>query len=203
MQGPLPVAWKALTQLDLLSLGLNKLTGTLPHAWAKLTGLTILYLGENAFTGEAPAVLCGLASVHACATPLPTAVRPGTLPKSWGKGLGAKLRDFQAANNQLSGTIPPEFGALSGLQIAALANNSGLTGCLPVQWKAQVHQQRALMSDGLAALAVCLPALPVACTQPHRLSAPLRCVQVNQPESGFSLTDLTAGTQLAGFCDSQ
>lgn len=62
--GALPPEWSSLSSLEVLTLGLNQITGTLPAAaWANLTALRWLDVGGNLLAGQLPGDWGGMASL--------------------------------------------------------------------------------------------------------------------------------------------
>jgi hypothetical protein len=154
LAGPLPWELSLVTQLVQLDMDANVLTGTLPTEWPiALTNLQAMWLHSNALTGSLPTTLNRmkrLASLdlqnNALTGSLPEvwgttqlqdlfyiALRgnalDGTLPASWQK-LHTSLRFLDLEDNQLQGSIPTEFGALTALESLFLETNR-LEGSLP------------------------------------------------------------------------
>ncbi|CAI0393356.1 unnamed protein product, partial [Linum tenue] len=141
--GPIPPQTLGrLSQLRVLSLRSNRLSGEIPSDFSNLTLLRSLYLQNNAFSGGFPAGVTPLArltrldlSSNNFTGPIPFAVNnwtrltglflennafSGPLPS-----ISAKLVDFNASNNRLNGSIPRNLQRFSA---AAFAGNLGLCG---------------------------------------------------------------------------
>ena len=102
MAGPIPAELGNLSNLQLLSLWGNQLTGTIPPELARLTNLNQLDLSHNQLTGPVPSALSTLTN----------------------------LETLDLAGNLLTGPIPAELGNLSNLQLLSLWGNQ-LTGTIP------------------------------------------------------------------------
>ncbi|KAL2553737.1 putative inactive receptor kinase [Forsythia ovata] len=132
-----------LTQLRVLSLRSNRLTGSIPPDFSKLQHLRSLYIQNNQFSGEFPASVTGLTrlirldlSSNNFIGPIPFAVNNltqlkgillenngfnGTLPSI----NPPSLEKFNVSNNRLNGSIPK---ALSKFPASAFAGNIDLCG---------------------------------------------------------------------------
>lgn len=64
----------------------------------------------------------------------------GSLPESY-KAL-SHLQKLVLNTNSLSGSIPASYSALKDLSAIYLFNNSGLKGCLPPTWQQQLDVQQ-------------------------------------------------------------
>ena len=91
------------SNVSILSLSSNRLSGTIPSTIGQLTSLKSLYLGDNKLIG--------------------------TIPSTIGQ-LSLNLFALSLSNNQLSGTIPQTIGKLSSLLFLGL-NDNRLTGIVP------------------------------------------------------------------------
>lgn len=131
-----------LTQLRVLSLRSNGLTGEIPSDFSNLTFLRSLYLQKNQFSGEFPPSLTRLTRltrldlssnnftgtipfsinnlVHLSGLFLENNAFSGKLPS-----ITAKLADFNASNNRLNGSIPE---TLSNFPESSFAGNLDLCG---------------------------------------------------------------------------
>jgi len=121
--GRLPDSVATLPQLEYLDLHANDMSGPLPTNW-NTPKLKIFRAEDNRISGELPAQLLAQPSleeffVHNNAL-------TGRLPNT----LSANLRAVLMANNQLSGSIPEEFGTLKKLTDLRL-NKNQLTGSIP------------------------------------------------------------------------
>ena len=103
LTGQIPTGLGALSNLDLLRLGVNKkLIGRIPADLEGLSRLVELDLGSNGLSGEIPPEL----------------------------GRLANLEKLELSRNSLSGQVPTELGNLSNLKLLHLDNNK-LSGKLP------------------------------------------------------------------------
>ena len=150
LQGPLPAAIGALTQLRSLNLSNNHLGGAIPRELGQLTELQSLYLTSNGLTGRLPDEIGNLKNVEYVGLnenklegPLPSAIGgmsalvdidlggnviTGQIPSSIGNLANATR--IAIAGNRLSGPIPRDFASLHKLEILSLANNQ-LSGAIP------------------------------------------------------------------------
>ena len=142
--GPIPPnTLGRLTELRILSLRSNRLTGEIPSDFSNLTLLRSLYLQDNRLTGEFPASLTRLTrlarldlSTNNFTGPIPFAVNnlthltglflennsfSGSLPSI----PNVKLVNFSVANNKLNGSIPQ---SLSKFPASSFAGNLELCG---------------------------------------------------------------------------
>ncbi|XP_061345258.1 probable inactive receptor kinase At2g26730 [Gastrolobium bilobum] len=131
-----------LTQLRVLSLRSNGLTGEIPSDFSDLTFLRSLYLQKNQFSGEFPPSLTRLTRLNRL--DLSTNNFTGSIPFSINNlthltglflqnngfsgslpSVTAKLVDFNVSNNSLNGSIPE---TLSKFPESSFAGNSDLCG---------------------------------------------------------------------------
>jgi len=132
-----------LTQLRVLELWNNSLSGPLPSDLGKNSPLQLLDVSSNAFSGEIPATLCNGGSLtklilfnNAFSGPIPVGLSTclslirvrmqnnllsGTIPGGLGK-LG-KLDRLELANNRLTGQIPDEMGSSTSLSFIDFSRN--------------------------------------------------------------------------------
>ncbi|CAL0307142.1 unnamed protein product [Lupinus luteus] len=132
----------ALTQLRILSLRSNGLTGQVPYDFSNLTFLRSLYLQNNRFSGEFPLSLTRLTRLNRLVLSsnnfngtIPFAINNltrltglflenntfvGELPS-----IATKLVDFDVSNNRLNGSIPE---SLSKFPASSFAGNLDLCG---------------------------------------------------------------------------
>ncbi|KAL6984847.1 hypothetical protein U1Q18_018228, partial [Sarracenia purpurea var. burkii] len=133
-----------LTQLRVLSLRSNRLSGQIPLDFSNLKSLRNLYLQNNQFSGEFPASIIDLSRLNRLdlsgnnfTGKIPVAVGnltqltgfflqnngfTGELPNINGS---ANLLNFNVSNNHLNGSIP---ASLSKFPASAFAGNIGLCG---------------------------------------------------------------------------
>ncbi len=108
-----------------LAMADNGLEGTLPAELEAFANLNVLNLkGLPMLSGTLPG---GLAPNVRAIFLAWTAVS-GTLPAEWASG---RLRDVELHSNQLSGTIPASYGALTDLIDLDLYENGRISGTLP------------------------------------------------------------------------
>ena len=124
----MPVELGQLTNLRVLELGGNQLTGTIPVELASLSNLERLDLGSNQLTGTIPVELASLSNLEDL--DVGSNQLTGTIPVELASLSNLERLDF--ARNRLSGTIPPELASLSNLGVLWLADNE-LTGTIPPQ----------------------------------------------------------------------
>ncbi len=115
-----------LTNLTLLELGSNDLTGTIPTELGNLTNLIYLYLGSNDLTGTIPTELGNLTNLTNL--DLESNDLTGTIPTELGNL--TNLIYLTLGSNDLTGTIPTELGNLTNLTWLDLESND-LTGTIP------------------------------------------------------------------------
>ena len=80
-QGPVPEAWNSWSQLRLLELTGNQLSGQMPAFLASLPALSALWLDNNNFSSSVPQAWCDQGTnanfaVHLSVRALPTPIRP-------------------------------------------------------------------------------------------------------------------------------
>ena len=128
LKGEIPPELANLTNLKVLALGGNELTGTIPTWLGSLANLVELHLADNQLTGEISAELVGLTNLKVLA--LGGNELTGTIP-TW-LGSLANLEELYLWGNELTGEIPAELGSLANLVELHLADNQ-LTGEVPVE----------------------------------------------------------------------
>ncbi|TVU33046.1 hypothetical protein EJB05_24827, partial [Eragrostis curvula] len=115
-----------LINLNVLDMGSNTLFGTIPASLSKLTKLDILYLSNNALSGHIPVGLGNLSILTNLF--LDTNMISGAIPSSLGN---CPLGVLDLSYNNLSGPIPKELFFISTLsRFMHLAHNS-LSGTVP------------------------------------------------------------------------
>ncbi len=137
-----PVEIGKLTSLDTLLLGNNNLSGELPTELGNLSNLEEVTLWGNDFTGADSyadgrfADLVALMVLYDATSPQVNWEEQQGFPNSsyWG-GVNEMSTDNRVASLTLSGnmtgTIPPEIGLLTGLYLLRIENQPGLTGPIP------------------------------------------------------------------------
>ena len=133
--------------LRLLNVSFNRLEGPIPACIATLDKVQTLRLHNNRFSEKIPLEFGLMRSLRELT--MQNNVLSGTLPASFGTNLNSKtiitlanakqssqiqaaqtLEIIDASNNDLSGGIPPEWGAMTALKTLNLAGNR-LSGVLP------------------------------------------------------------------------
>ncbi len=134
LSGPLPPELGRLPALQTLVLYDNQLSGPLPPELGQLAAAKNLYLQNNHFSGPIPPELGQLAALQEHAN---AADRPATTPHAPTGMLYPHPPPtpptsgyLDLSSNQLSGTIPPELGQLTGLNVLDLSGNQ-LRGTIP------------------------------------------------------------------------
>ncbi|KAL8516592.1 hypothetical protein ACS0TY_015020 [Phlomoides rotata] len=127
LSGILPPEISQLSNLKLLSLQRNRLTGPLP-ALSGLDSLKDVNLDENGFDSIPPGFLSGLTSLQAISMNNNTNLPPWTLPDTLKDS--TSLTSIIASKANIVGEIPDIFGSLPNFQSLRLSYNN-LTGPLP------------------------------------------------------------------------
>lgn len=115
-----------LSDLELLWLSHNQLTGELPGNIGELTGLQWLYVDNNELTGDIPSSIGNLSKLTTLS--LWGNQLSGSIPQSIGDLL--LLQNLWLSDNQLTGEIPSSIGNLTQLESLQLYWNQ-LSGELP------------------------------------------------------------------------
>ncbi|KAL2330939.1 hypothetical protein Fmac_018520 [Flemingia macrophylla] len=118
LTGQIPADFSNLAFLRNLYLQNNHLSGHFPSALTRLTRLTRLQLSSNNFTGKIPFSLNNL--THLTGLFLQNNSFSGNLPT-----ITIKLSSFDVSNNRLNGSIP---NALSHFPPTSFSGNNGLCG---------------------------------------------------------------------------
>ncbi|XP_071916853.1 uncharacterized protein [Coffea arabica] len=127
IKGTIPSQTGNLTNLLLLDLQSNHLTGGIPTAFKDLQNLQGLTVGDNNLNGTLDS-LCNLYSLTLVG--LTTNQFSGSLPECFGNM--TSLRDLTLGNNFLVSAIPNSFWKLKDLLQLNLSSNS-LNGSLPLE----------------------------------------------------------------------
>ncbi|KAJ9163026.1 hypothetical protein P3X46_022748 [Hevea brasiliensis] len=159
LQGSIKNAFYGCSDLITLDLSHNFLTGTIPEMIGSLSMLGYLFLSYNNLEGEIPKHLCNLdllrlidlshnnfsGQILPCLRctggsgvmdpetdddrqPLDFTIKWSTY--SYQGKILSMFSGIDLSHNKLSGEIPPEIGALSGIQVLNLSHNN-LTGPIP------------------------------------------------------------------------
>lgn len=133
LNGPLPWELSKLSQLTLLDLFGNALTGTLPTELGNLveTRIDVLSLASNKLEGTIPSELFeSNRTQYMQWIILGQNLLTGTIPTALGMSKWAQL---SFTHNLLSGSLPTELLNLSSMEMFLLEGNRDITGTLPAQ----------------------------------------------------------------------
>ena len=122
LQGTIPAALADLSQLTVLRLHDNSLSGSIPARFTK--SFTILDLSNNSLSGSIPGRLGGGSLQF---LDLSDNSLTGSLPA---EAVLGNVQFLMLNNNRLSGSIPDEWDGLTNAQSVNLASNS-FTGAIP------------------------------------------------------------------------
>ena len=136
LSGTIPTL-SSLTSLQLLWLHNNNLTETIPGSLNDLTGLQSLNLSHNQLSGPIPD-LSGLVNLDLLS--LRNNQLTGPIP-AWLEQLTG-LGILYLSVNQLSGDFPQALGNLTNLYFVRFASNPSLTGCVPLELRYLVTDER-------------------------------------------------------------
>ncbi|CAO2816752.1 unnamed protein product [Amaranthus hypochondriacus] len=123
--GTIPSQLANLVSMEYLNLGMNDLVGEIPSGLFMLKNLTILYFYENNLSGGIPTSIKALNLVE---IDLSKNNLTGTIPEEFGNL--SKLEAMHLFQNQFHGTLPPSTGRLPSLASLMLSNNF-FSGPLP------------------------------------------------------------------------
>ena len=136
LSGTIPTL-SSLTSLQLLWLHNNNLTETIPGSLNDLTGLQSLNLSHNQLSGTIPD-LSGLVNLDLLS--LRNNQLTGPIPAWLGQLTGLGI--LYLSVNQLSGDFPQALGNLTNLYFVRFASNPSLTGCVPLELRYLVTDER-------------------------------------------------------------
>jgi hypothetical protein len=120
LTGTISADFSKLSLLEIINLSGNQLTGSIPTSLGSLPNLTKLNLGNNSLTGNIPSQLQNLANLKALY--LNNNQLEGTWP-IWLQNL-TKLEVLNLSNNyQLGDLLPPEIGNLTNLRLLDISHN--------------------------------------------------------------------------------
>jgi len=129
LQGTIPEEISGFKKLENLGLFANSLEGSIPKGLEDLTQLILIDLERNLLTGDAiPDFLSGLTELKALR--LSRNGFGGTIPNFVGQW--TKLQQMWLGNNKINGPIPTSIGALTDLENIFLYGNQ-LDGTIPSQ----------------------------------------------------------------------
>ncbi|XP_049388668.1 probable LRR receptor-like serine/threonine-protein kinase At3g47570 [Solanum stenotomum] len=125
----IPISIFNISSLQSLCLWGNNLSGFLPREIGNLTKMQFLYLDQNRFTGEIPKEIRNLVELEAFDVAFNSF--SGSLPMEIFNI--SRLRTIQlSANNNLSGTLPPNIGStLPNIEILYLNGLTNHVGTIP------------------------------------------------------------------------
>ncbi|XP_060185057.1 receptor kinase-like protein Xa21 [Lycium barbarum] len=115
------------SNLEILSISYNQISGQIPSNICQLTELNVLSISFNNITGEIPkniGCLSKLEEFYIGDNPI-----KGNIPNSLGNI--STLRNLYCKRNRLEGPIPPELGKLSNLRQLSFTDNYNLIGEIP------------------------------------------------------------------------
>nr|GMC80825.1 probable LRR receptor-like serine/threonine-protein kinase At3g47570 [Ipomoea batatas] len=126
LSGTIPLSIKNLVNLILLSLEENLLSGFIPSEIGDLQSLQVLFLSKNHFSGKIPLTLfnlTSLSSLHMDKNNL-----DGKIPSSVGNF--RNLNELFLSGNKLNGVIPPQVFDLPSLSKYLYLSSNSFTGPL-------------------------------------------------------------------------
>lgn len=124
LNGTIPKEWGS-TKLEVLAVGVNRLSGPIPEYLGNITSLIYLSLENNMFNGEVPASLEKLVNLEALV--LNTNNLTGAIPTELSRL--TKLTQLRISSNNFVGKIP-RISTLTNLQRLEI-QGSGLEGPIP------------------------------------------------------------------------
>ncbi|VAI45621.1 unnamed protein product [Triticum turgidum subsp. durum] len=125
MTGEIPESLSSLTELSLLSVSNNMLQGTIPTWVWQHKKLQYLYMFANSFTGE---ISSSVTAVNLVELDVSSNNLTGTIPDDFGRLINLTMLFLYT--NQLHGSIPPSIGLLPNLSDIRLFEDM-LSGSLP------------------------------------------------------------------------
>ena len=134
LTGAVPPALGRLAHLERLDLGGNQLTGPIPVELGQLGQLQELNLSRNRLTGPLPAELGQLGQLGVLA--LADNALTGAIPTELGQL--RNLQELHLQANKLTGAIPAEMGQIWWLEELRLGHNR-LTGSIPGELRQLTH----------------------------------------------------------------
>ncbi|GLJ09888.1 hypothetical protein SUGI_0117800 [Cryptomeria japonica] len=115
-----------LTQLRILKVGHNGMSGAIPSWLGQMPFLEQIWMGGSRYEGSIPPSIGNISSLTLLATYGNSLT--GNIPKSLGQL--SRLTALSIPRNFLTGSLPPELGNLTDLQLARVSVNS-LSGSIP------------------------------------------------------------------------
>ncbi|CAH8380063.1 unnamed protein product [Eruca vesicaria subsp. sativa] len=166
LSGDLPASINSATNLQLLNLSSNAFTGKLPPSLSLLKNLTVVSLTKNSFSGDIPG---GFEAVQVL--DLSSNLLNGSLPPDLG---GRSLHYLSLSHNNVSGVVPPGFADKFPANATIDLSFNNLTG--PIPSSLSLLNQKAESFSGNPEL--CGKPLKTLCSIPSTLSNP-----PNKPEN--------------------
>lgn len=139
-----PSVLATLTELTMLDLSHNTVSGTIPTEIGRLSLLDEVRLKDNSLSGTIPTQVQTIGTnvprdqymYHLddvdCSLPRhdphPGYHRSAPLPCTYAGRTGAGPRTFDVGNNRLNGTLPTTMGALANLRVVDVSHNNDLGG---------------------------------------------------------------------------
>ncbi len=126
-----------LNRVELLNVSNNLFSGTIPVCFGEKPTLTVFDASNNQLSGELPRALGASETLQVLN--LRGNRLTGSIPAAWGAPAGkvrasahalTGLQRLDLAQNQLSGALPPELGALKNVRELSLAGNR-FSGAIP------------------------------------------------------------------------
>ncbi|CUG78374.1 GP46-like surface antigen, putative, partial [Bodo saltans] len=144
LTGMLIEALGNLTQLTLLDLSYNQLTGSLPSTWASMSFVTVT-LSYNRIGGSLPVSWSQLAAIKVLI--LDHNDLCGPLPDSWSsmKGITTLILD----SNPINATLPESWSGMGMIDVLCM-DNCSLYGTLPSSWRFDSIEQLFLNNNALS-----------------------------------------------------
>ncbi|KAI9376959.1 hypothetical protein POPTR_019G009601v4 [Populus trichocarpa] len=126
LSGNIPSEW-ANTKLEILSIGVNNLTGKIPSSLGTITTLRSLNVQNNMFSGTVPPELGGLVNLENLT--LSANYLTGELPQALTNLTG--LKELRLSSNNFTGRIPDFIQSWKQLDILEI-QAGGFTGPIPL-----------------------------------------------------------------------
>lgn len=145
--GQVPSEIGLLRSLESLHLPQNQLSGSLPSDLWKLSRLEAFLMLRNSITGTFPSNI-GVLLPKLQDFKFSYTLLTGAIPASFGEITNLSRLDL--GNSQISGPLPSELGRLGGLSMLQLGGNQDLSGAIPLEWGALNATLRSLGLDGAA-----------------------------------------------------
>nr|XP_043615967.1 receptor kinase-like protein Xa21 [Erigeron canadensis] len=130
LYGDIPSSIGNLLGLEQLSLGANQFSGKIPSTIGRLQNLGVFELDENQISGMIPEAIGNLSSLIKLL--LGSNRLEGHIPTSLGGC--QKLSELYIHDNRLSGTIPKQLLRLPSLSKTLDLSNNNLSGSLPIEF---------------------------------------------------------------------